>query len=39
VSVLLNRSLQEQSFGERGSTGLDRVQAFVHGYASGFGSC
>lgn len=39
VSVLLNRSLQEQSFGERGSTGLDRVQAFVHGYANGFGSC
>jgi predicted metalloprotease len=39
LSALLDRQLQEQSFGEHGTTGLDRVQAFVKGYAGGLASC
>jgi predicted metalloprotease len=39
VSALLNRPLLTSSFGERGSTGLDRIQAFVRGYNSGLPAC
>jgi predicted metalloprotease len=39
VSALLNRPLINASFGERGSTGLDRIQAFVKGYNGGLPRC
>ena len=39
VSALLNRPLLSASFGERGSTGLDRIQAFVKGYNRGMQAC
>jgi predicted metalloprotease len=39
VSALLNQQLMAGSYGERGSTGLDRVQAFVKGYKGGLASC
>jgi hypothetical protein len=39
VSALLNRPLINASFGERGSTGLDRIQAFVKGYTGGLPGC
>lgn len=39
VSALLSRPLLNASFGERGSTGLDRVQAFVKGYTGGLPAC
>ncbi|HET6876082.1 MAG TPA: hypothetical protein VFH38_00980 [Jatrophihabitans sp.] len=39
LSALLNQSLQGRSFGQRGMTGLDRVQAFVKGYDGGLSAC
>jgi predicted metalloprotease len=39
TSAMLNQNLQNRSFGERGSTGLDRIQAFVKGYRDGLSSC
>jgi hypothetical protein len=36
---LLNRPLLNASFGERGATGLDRIQAFVQGYTGGLSAC
>jgi hypothetical protein len=39
VSALLDRRLQDRSFGEHGTTGLDRVQAFVTGYGGGLAAC
>lgn len=39
LSALLNQGLQNKSFGERGMTGLDRVQAFVKGYDGGLSAC
>ncbi|MDT4927709.1 MAG: hypothetical protein QOF92_576 [Pseudonocardiales bacterium] len=39
VSTLLNTDLMKGSYDERGSTGLDRIQAFVKGYKGGLSSC
>jgi predicted metalloprotease len=39
VSALLSRPLMNASFGERGTTGLDRIQAFVRGYNGGLPAC
>lgn len=39
LSALLDRQLQQRSFGLRATTGLDRVQAFVRGYGRGLRGC
>jgi predicted metalloprotease len=39
TSAMLNRDIQARGFGARGSTGLDRIQAFVKGYHRGLSSC
>jgi predicted metalloprotease len=39
VSALLDQVPLPQAFGARGTTGLDRVQAFVRGYRGGLSVC
>lgn len=39
TSSMLDQVGRSQAFGARGSTGLDRIQAFVKGYRGGRGAC
>jgi predicted metalloprotease len=39
TSALLDQVPQSKAFGARGSTGLDRIQAFVKGYRAGLSGC
>jgi predicted metalloprotease len=39
TSSLLDQVGKPQAFGDRGTTGLDRVQAFVKGYRGGLSGC
>jgi predicted metalloprotease len=39
TSSMLDQVGRSQSFGARGSTGLDRIQAFVKGYRGGLSTC
>jgi predicted metalloprotease len=39
VSALLDQAGQDTVFGSRGTTGLDRIQAFVKGYKGGLSAC
>ncbi len=39
TSSMLDQVGRSQGFGARGSTGLDRIQAFVKGYRGGLSSC
>lgn len=39
TSAMLDQVGRSQGFGDRGSTGLDRIQAFVKGYRGGLSTC
>jgi hypothetical protein len=39
TSAMLNLVGEDRSFGARGTTGLQRVQAFVKGYQGGLSVC
>jgi len=39
VSAMLAQVGKSQAFGDRGTTGLDRIQAFVKGYRGGLSAC
>jgi hypothetical protein len=39
TSSMLDQVGRPESFGARGTTGLDRIQAFVKGYRGGLSTC
>lgn len=39
VAAMLDEVPQDDAFGARGTTGLDRVQAFIKGYSKGLSGC